>query len=434
MRVIAMFLVIALLSVGCADSDFSSSAPSARPSETPATSPAAAPSNPTATAEGTAASTPGPTAVTSGGCPTHSPLSVAEYNSAVEADAGCFTDSDVTLIGWAGTWPEGIGWLGPGIEPGWLALSTAAIWTEKCPRSSEGCGDILSVHIDPDSGIAWRQDGRWLVITGHTRDPRADTCQPDPPDNGISTSDARKMCRGSFVLTSVRNASAALRSDSFARIVIPELNVRARPSTSAPVLEEGHADAPPTKVRFGTASRIDDLYVLDGPVKADGYRWWLVSPTEYLSFDTAGDLITMADPIPSSSSTGWVAEGEGQDAWLIPAENPCPQPPVETAEVTSKVASWAVRLGCFRGQTLTFRGWSDGGAAIFPVKRTWEDPDNHDRLDIRVFPSTLALPAPGQWLEITGQFDHPSSTTCPEYDLLECRSTFTATQLGALGP
>ena len=78
----------------------------------------------------------------------------------------------------------------------------------------------------------------------------------------------------------------------------------------------------------------------------------------------------------------------------------------------------------------------DGRSALsdFPGKRTMDDPDNDDRLDFRRFPATLAVPAPGQWLEITGQFDHPSSTTCEEFERLECRSTFTATQVVALGP
>jgi hypothetical protein len=315
-----------------------------------------------------------------------------------------------------------------------LALSTAAIWAEKCPRSLEGCGDGLSVHIDPEGGYSWKQDGRWVVVTGHTRDPRAEMCRPDPSDNGITAAQARRDCRRSFVVTTVNSAATALRAGSFARVVIPELNVRAQPSTSAPVLEEGHSDAPPTKIRFGTASRIDDVYVLEGPVKADGYRWWLVSRTEYLDFGPDGDIIAMALSRPDPTYVGWVADGEGSDAWLVPAESQCPRPPVETAHVTLKAANWAVRFGCFSDQTLTFRGWTDDGTSIFPGKRTMDDPDNHDRLDFRRFPSTLAVPTPGQWLEITGQFDHPSSRTCEAFELLECRSTFTATQIVALGP
>ena len=434
MTAFASYLVIAILIVGCGAAEVSSVTPSAGLFGSPAT-PGPVPSNPVSPSLPTAEATPGPTAVTLGDCPEHSPLAVAEYLAAAAADPGCFSDgSDVTLVGWAGPWPEGIGWLGPGIEPGWLAISTAAIWPEKCPRSLEGCGEFLSVHVDPEGAYSWKQDGRWLIVTGHTRDPRAETCRPDPPDNGITGAQARRTCSRSFVLTSVRPASTALRTDSFARVVIPELNVRARPSTSAPVLEEGHSDAPPTKIKFGTASRIDDVYVLEGPVHADGYRWWLVSRTEYLNDGPDGDLITMPLPTPDPTHVGWVADGEGSDAWLVPAESQCPPPPVETAEVTLKAASWAVRFGCFSDQTLMFRGWTDDGYSIFPDKRTMDDPDNHDRLDFRRFPSTLAVPAPGQWLEITGRFDHPSSSTCEASELLECRSTFTATQIVALGP
>jgi hypothetical protein len=375
--------------------------------------------------------------VTTAGCPAHSPLSVDEYFAALGADPTCFGDGDVTLLGWSGPWPEGIGWLAPGIEPGWLALSTAAIWPGKCPGSKQGCGEPLSVHIDPDGGLDWKNDGRWLVVTGHTGDPLAQTCHPVTPGD-MSDNEARKQCRRSFVLTSVRNASAALRANSFARVVIAELNVRAGPSTSAPMLEEGHSDATPTKIRFGTTSHVDDVYVLDGPVRADGYRWWLVSPTEYYVDDPVrGAPGTLPDPIARADYTGWVVDGDGGHDWLVAAANPCPGEPVETADVTSKVASWAIRFGCFRDRTMTFRGWNDGDYAIFPVKRTWDDPENHDRLDFRVFPSTLALPTQGQWFEITGQFDHPSSASCEERferEVLQCRATFTATAIVPLGP
>lgn len=435
MRTLASYLVIPLLIVGCGVADVSSPSPFSSLLESPDTSITPLASPPVSTSPATAEPTPGPTAVTSDECPSHSPLSVAEYLDAVEADPSCFSDgSDVTLVGWAGPWPDGVGWLAPGIEPGWLALSTAAIWPERCPRSLEGCGDHLSVHVDGQ--VSWKQDGRWLVVTGHIRDPRAATCRPDPPDSGITAQEAQAQCGRSFVLTSARRASAALQVGSFARVVIPELNVRTAPSTSAPPLQEGHADASPTNVMFGSASGLDDVYVLDGPVKADGFRWWRVARTEYVIDGTPGNWITLPEPRldEDEEHTGWIADGDGSDAWLVPAENLCPRPPVETAEVTLKAASWAVRFGCFTGQTLTFRGWTDGGAAIFPDKRTWDDPENHDRLDLRLYPATLALPNPGQWVEVTGQFDHPSSMTCDSFEVLGCRSTFTVTQIVALGP
>jgi len=366
-------------------------------------------------------------------CPSQALLSVSEYITAADAGLGCFADGvDVSIFGWAGVLPDAIGWLAPGIDPDWLALPTRFVSDDKCPTSSEGCGELLRMTVDPESGVRWRQDGRWVVLTGHTGDARADTCRPDPPDSGMSTADARSHCRDSFVLTSVRSATSGLLSGSFARVAIPELNVRVRPSTSSPVLQEPQVDAESKDITFGTASGIDNVYVLDGPVVADGYRWWLVSPMEHRL-----DGRSLPAPEPDPDRTGWVADGTGKDAWLIPAANPCPPAPVDTADVTLKAASWAIRLACFPGQELTFRGWYEwngGPTAIFPVARTWADPENVDRLDFRVFPSTLPLPASGQWIEITGMFDHPSTTTCASLDLLGCRATFTATQIAPLGP
>lgn len=219
-----------------------------------------------------------------------------------------------------------------------------------------------------------------------------------------------------------------LLAHSFALVVVPELNVRTAPSTSAPQLESGGVTSPPVEVRYGsgTLDGIVDLYILDGPVNADGYRWWQVAPTQAVGF-----------------KPGWVADGNqpGTVDWLVPVAAPCPAPPVEVADVTLTRASWAVRLGCFRGQTLTFRGWIawefyDSGweGAIFPVQRGWEDPDSIDRLDFMLLPEAGSLPKTDQWIEIVGQFDHPyAAKHCEGATLLECRSTFAASAIKPLG-
>ena len=221
---------------------------------------------------------------------------------------------------------------------------------------------------------------------------------------------------------------ARLQVHSFAQVVVAVLNVRTRPTTSAPLKQSGGIEMPPQPVRYGTGTPdgLVDLYVLDGPVKADGYRWWQVAPTQY--FDS--------DP-------GWVADAnqKGTVDWLVPAAAPCPTPPVAVADLTLTHATWAVRLGCFRGQTLTFRGWIawefyDSGweGAIFPVQRTWSDPDSIDRLDFMLLPGAGALPETDQWIEIVGQFDHPYATkNCEGATLLECRSTFAASSVRPLG-
>jgi hypothetical protein len=232
----------------------------------------------------------------------------------------------------------------------------------------------------------------------------------------------------------------------FAQITVAELNVRTGPSVNAPPLQQGNPDAAPTPVRWGKTSGFDRVFILGGPVDADGYRWWQVWPTVYVL-----DGVTRPAPsAPYPDEIGWVAGGQGDDAWLVSADE-CPAPPVDLADITLSAASWGVRLGCFQGQVLTLRGWlttlpseepvpgpSDtpvAGPAIFPVQMGWFDDNNVNRLDFRLHPAmNLKLPAPEQWVEVTGSFNDPSASICEQPYVLECRATFTVTFIRPLGP
>ncbi len=69
-----------------------------------------------------------------------------------------------------------------------------------------------------------------------------------------------------------------------ARVDAQTLNVRARPSTGAK--------------RVGVLLQGQQVSVLEGPQKANGYRWWRVAS--------------------KNGITGWVAEGTDQVQWLVP--------------------------------------------------------------------------------------------------------------------
>lgn len=70
-----------------------------------------------------------------------------------------------------------------------------------------------------------------------------------------------------------------------ARVVAPQgVNIRREPRAGAARVG-----------RFGAGVRVT---VEDGPVEADGYRWWKVAD--------------------SSGSSGWIAEGDRQTTWLTP--------------------------------------------------------------------------------------------------------------------
>ena len=228
----------------------------------------------------------------------------------------------------------------------------------------------------------------------------------------------------------------------FARITVAELNVRTAPSINAAQLMQYQGDAPPTPVRWGKRSGFDRVFILAGPVDADGYRWWQVGPTAYES-----NGVSYPAPLaPVSEEIGWVAGGDGDRAWLVPTDE-CPVGPIELADITLQKASWGVRVGCFQGQVLTLRGWlttlppDDGsagppvaGPAIFPVVMGWYDDGNVNRLDFRLDPAMgMKLPSPEQWVEVTGSFDHPTASQCEAYEVLACRATLTVTAIRSLG-
>jgi len=204
MRHLTSLMVILLLSAGCAAGVGPSAPISAPPSAIPA-SPPASPTEPL---------TASPASATTAACPTGSPLSVAEYVAAWEAEweegAACFGSRELTLLGWADA-PPAIGFEPPGIAPAWLWSSGDGLWDYPCAGTQDGC-PFLFVHIEPESGLQFDTDGRWVLVTGHTGDPLAETCHyvypPDWTGELDPDSDAQDRCRSSFVVTSVRDTSA----------------------------------------------------------------------------------------------------------------------------------------------------------------------------------------------------------------------------------
>jgi hypothetical protein len=288
-----------------------------------------------------------------------------------------------------------------------------------------GCGETASSLVSPSLAPAVSPS----AAPSQTARP---TLQPTDPATVVPSETARPE-----PTVGTTRAPTALHALGFARIVIPELNFRIRPSTSEAVIEEYLPDGSTALLRRGTRSRLDEVYILDGPVEADGYRWWRVHQTEELEPDTGA---VIAESF-FWGWTGWVADGDDEDAWLVPA-SPCPASPVTTADVTLAVASWAIRYGCFRGQSLTFRGWYAGDPvnvavpantySIFPGERPWYYEAWRDRLDFKVVSGGPPLPEPGQWIDIVGQFDDPELHTCFVRD--DCSVVFLVSEIIARGP
>ena len=237
-----------------------------------------------------------------------------------------------------------------------------------------------------------------------------------------------------------------LAPDSVASVVTTDLVVRSRPEIS---------DA--SEILSPALSSPTFLYVVDGPVSANGYDWYQVQPfgMHYLDF--------MAGAPPF----GWVAEASREgEAWIAPATLECPGTDIDALRSLSDVA----RLACFGGtEELTVDGqfggcfvadptpiapeWLYGtGCALVPPGYQYghvtPDPGG---LRMR-FGGDVAIPfgMEGKLIRVTGLFDHPIARTCepvsirndtfggvsqslePAQAVLQCRAQFVVTQIEPL--
>lgn len=185
------------------------------------------------------------------------------------------------------------------------------------------------------------------------------------------------------------------------------------------------------------------LYVLDGPVAADGYDWYLAAPfrVEVAPYNPTDDLI------------GWVAAGSREgEPWIAPTELRCPEPTLEAVSGQSPMAN----LGCYGGQQLTLEGVFNGCFVADPVTivPAWLSSSGCSILVLGSEPT--ALPAaggglvirpaatsgapdePGAPVLVRGHFDDPEARTCQRLaigvlpvgvanTILWCRTQFVAT-------
>ena len=236
------------------------------------------------------------------------------------------------------------------------------------------------------------------------------------------------------------------------RVVADAVRLREAPGLAAPGVVVPVPDAPPYPVLVGTSTPTQHVYVLDGPVEADGVSWYLVAPSD-------------GDHFVAPQFTGWMAAGDEVDAWLVEDAVPCPGGDVELADLTLTAVNWAVRIDCYAGRRLTLQGWFPslpaqispegcglepvwlrcGFGALMPVEMDIFDPGNANRVDFAIDPASgLSMPAGDQWIMVTGSFDHPAAEACTfevdspiktAYDLnvLSCRLIFVADRVVTLG-
>ena len=136
---------------------------------------------------------------------------------------GQSTESVNVPTGPAGFLADIAGVLPPGakIEPAWLAYPVGTgLWDKPVPRDTNGAClsdpcTLLWIRVDPSSGLTFDTAGRWVRISGHFRDPAAETCKYiissfEPINPGATDDGARQTCRAAFVLTAVESAPPPL--------------------------------------------------------------------------------------------------------------------------------------------------------------------------------------------------------------------------------
>ena len=199
-------------------------------------------------------------------------------------------------------------------------------------------------------------------------------------------------------------------------------------------------------------------FVLDGPVAASGYDWYLLAPL--------GEVDQQFHPDPPV--LGWAAAADKDgELWLAPDPGECPAHPLAGAVPDFEYPPDAlVNLACFGDRDLTFEARlvetsGDCGEPLWRIEPSLfdscagvpyylaaaeDDASGQTKYLSVAFDerSGTALPdglhEPHEWLpvRVTGQFAHPLAESCraePIYDhgedprpaelvILDCRSQF----------
>lgn len=285
-----------------------------------------------------------------------------------------------------------------------LAAVAIAIVTSACSAGQEPTPTPLTTTLQPTVSPA----------PSLTTDPTA-TALPTPPPVG------------------------RLAADGIAEVVTDNLVVRSLPEISA--ASEIHP------IRL---SEPQLLFVLEGPVTADGYDWYRVAPFEAFPSDIAEERPPL----------GWVAAGDGQEAWIAPWSGDCPKPSTRIL----RSMTYFLELACYAEEELTLEGVLGECTYIVPgtvspgwLSTTfctlWDEgyeggPDGYELVGPFVFhqePADFEVrTGPLQPVRVTGRYDHPAAQTCehhplegdepriPELVVIGCRAAFVVTEIEGL--
>ena len=274
------------------------------------------------------------------------------------------------------------------------------------------------------------------------------TGTPDATGSGLPT--AAETPSPSAIPSPTPTPAPALARLTLAEVTVATLNVRVSPSSRAKLLDV--SDFPTVTVPLTRGAR---ALILDGPVEAEGNRWYAVG----LEQDPAFYL--------SDIAVGWIAAGADADPWLAPVSADCPKPGVQAIGFLSGVD----RIACYGSDTISFAAHQAaippdaglGGACQPPAGQPgWLVCDNihHDWVNVDggtawllllhfdpatgIKPTGLAdVGTTGPAYDVTGHFDDPAASACASasdpYDVtqlsawLTCASKFVVEKLRKTG-
>lgn len=378
----------------------------------------------------------------------------------------CNSDREIVL---EGKEIVGFGGFRPGVyTPDWLNgfLGSFAIADPADPSK------YLFVRVSPDGPDISRPQpsaelgSALLRVTGHFNDEASTSCSvtelPIDPANSTETADlepiaAELSCRSEFVVTEFEVVDegtgetpslADLEDGSVVVPVVEGVTLREDPGTGG--------------ARIGILSAGSQNIVVEGPVEADGFAWYRLAA---IGLPPASGCITPIVTTPLSCPVwyGWAAAGNPDDgsAWFVATEADCPDPDAETNEFLS--IPLRLPLVCYGADEITFTAFYPelpddaglGGACADPsvgwlycaniaYDVVWStDTYTGAATQLYVDPASgVGLPDRGQWLRITGAYDHPDAADCAranqegiglysddDHAVLECRTHFVVSEV-----
>lgn len=208
---------------------------------------------------------------------------------------------------------------------------------------------------------------------------------------------SREAGPSEMAVPSASSGAPTVKVDRLASVLVNDLVVR-----SAPGVDPEASSILPQRLTSG-----DRVFVVEGPVEASGYRWYLVAP------------LRQADG--AEPPFGWIASASREgEPWIGTADPDCP----DTVDLAAVLALQPLeRLTCFGRNTLTLTGpriVCGAGGGPWTFEPAWiavlggcglAIDDSGDAMLYRVPPGGTdpGMTAP---LTVRGHFDDEAAETC----------------------